>query len=149
MIEEVIAPHREFGIEIESVIEAKTDDEPVGRRNAGILFGLGNLMENAVDFAEKQVTLAASYDENEIKIVISDDGPGYGQSILQQIGEPYMKHRTGRELEKAGGLGLGLFIAKTLLERSGAQLEFSNKSYPKRGAIVSIKWARSSLDVME
>lgn len=147
LIEEVVAPHREFGIEIESKITANSDQEPVGRRNAGILFGLGNIMENAVDFADKKVTLAASYDADHVEIIIDDDGPGYGQNIIQQIGEPYMKHRVGSSVEKAGGLGLGVFIAKTLLERSGAQLTFENKKYPKRGAVVTIKWPRSSMEM--
>lgn len=149
LIEEVVAPHREFGIDIKDTIDAETENEPIGRRNPGILFGLGNLMENAVDFAAKSVELKAFYNADTITMTISDDGPGYSQSIIQQIGEPYMKQRTGTELDKAGGLGLGLFIAKTLLERSGATMQFSNKPYPKSGAIVSISWPRSALDVFQ
>jgi two-component system sensor histidine kinase RegB len=149
LIEEVVAPHREFGIDIKDTIDAETVNEPIGRRNPGILFGLGNLMENAVDFAAKSVELKAFYNADTITMTISDDGPGYSQSIIQQIGEPYMKQRTGTELDKAGGLGLGLFIAKTLLERSGATMQFSNKPYPKSGAIVSISWSRSALDVFQ
>lgn len=148
LIEEVVAPHREFGIELNSSIDADTDDEPVSRRNAGILFGLGNLMENAVDFAREEVTIKAHYDTDIVEIVITDDGPGYSQHMIQQIGEPYMKHRSGSQLDKAGGLGLGLFIAKTLLERSGASLTFSNLEYPETGAQVTIRWPRSELDVL-
>lgn len=148
MIEEVIAPHREFGIDIESSIDANSEHEPVSRRNAGIIFGLGNIMENAVDYAEKHVKLIASYDTEKVLITIEDDGPGYSESVLQQIGEPYMKHRSDNQLERAGGLGLGVFIAKTLLERSGAQLIFDNKHYPDRGASVTIKWPRAALDTM-
>lgn len=148
MIEEVIAPHREFGIEIISSIDANSEYEPVSRRNAGIIFGLGNIMENAVDYADRRVKLIASYDTEKVAITIEDDGPGYSESVLQQIGEPYMKHRTDNQLERAGGLGLGVFIAKTLLERSGAQLTFDNKHYPARGASVTIKWPRAVLDTM-
>lgn len=149
LIEEVVAPHREFGIAIETTIVAKTDIEPIGRRNPGVLFGLGNLMENAVDFADSKVIFDAHYDGANIIMTISDDGPGYRPNIIQQIGEPYMKHRMGPELEKAGGLGLGLFIAKTLLERSGASLQFSNNDYPNTGAVVTIKWPRQALDVFK
>jgi two-component system sensor histidine kinase RegB len=149
LIEEVVAPHREFGIAIESHITTDTLQEPIGRRNAGILFSLGNLMENAVDFANTKVELKAHYDADFVEIIIIDDGPGYSQNIIQQIGEPYMKHRTGSEVDKAGGLGLGLFIAKTLLERSGAILSFSNNAYPATGAVVSVKWPRIALDVFK
>lgn len=148
MIEEVIAPHREFGIEIISEIDAQSANEPVGRRNAGIIFGLGNIMENAVDYADSAVKLSAYYDENVVIIKIEDDGPGYSDSVLLQIGEPYMKHRTGSQLDRAGGLGLGVFIAKTLLERSGANIGFENLHYPSSGALVTITWPRKALDTL-
>ncbi|AKI02843.1 signal transduction histidine kinase [Hoeflea sp. IMCC20628] len=147
LIEEVIAPHREFGIAIE-VVHGETDTtEPVGRRNPGILFGLGNLIENAVDFAKTEVTVTTSYGRDQVEITIDDDGPGFAPDVLAQIGVPFMNRRNRLDREKAGGLGLGLFIAKTLLERSGAQLTFSNRPAPATGAHVHITWPREKMDL--
>ena len=146
MIEEIIAPHREFGISIDVSLTHDGDGEPVTRRNPGILFGLGNIVENAVDFATGKVRVMVEHDRQHITITISDDGPGFSQDILGQIGLPYMNARGRGETDKAGGLGLGLFIAKTLLERSGAILHFSNN--PQGGARVSVSWPRDKLDVL-
>jgi two-component system sensor histidine kinase RegB len=147
LIEEVIAPHREFGIAIE-VIDSETDmPEAVGRRNPGILFGLGNLIENAVDFAHSLVTVIVTHDRDRVEISIDDDGPGFAPDVLAQIGVPFMNRRNRQDRENAGGLGLGLFIAKTLLERSGAQLEFANKATPETGAHVKISWPREKMDL--
>ncbi len=147
LIEEIIAPHREFGIAI-NVVEGKSSGrEPIGRRNPGIMFGLGNLVENAVDFADTEVTVAVGHDRDYVVIVISDDGPGFAPDVLTQIGVPFMNRRNRLVREKAGGLGLGLFIAKTLLERSGAQLHFSNRLAPDTGARVQITWPREKMDL--
>lgn len=144
MIEEVLAPHREFDIKIELVEKKASAAEPVFNRNPGILFGLGNLIENAVDFARTEVTVTVGYTEDQISIVLEDDGPGYAQDVLARIGEPYMTSRT--KTDSAGGLGLGLFIAKTLLERSGATLRFGNRPGEQGGARVSVRWPRRLLD---
>ncbi|MBR0557601.1 ActS/PrrB/RegB family redox-sensitive histidine kinase [Ciceribacter sp. L1K23] len=145
MMEEVMAPHREFGIAVE-LIETKTQEpEPLLSRNPGILFGLGNLIENAVDFAKSRVVVFVGHNQDTISIVLEDDGPGYSLDILARIGEPYMTTRT--RPDSAGGLGLGLFIAKTLLERSGAKLRFENRAAPEPGARVSVIWPRQRLDI--
>ncbi|AYD03163.1 two-component system, sensor histidine kinase [Neorhizobium sp. NCHU2750] len=146
MMEEVIAPHRQFDIDIALVQKSDGKPEPVGVRNAGILYGLGNLIENAVDYAKSQVTISAEYDDQRVSIMIEDDGPGYSADILSRIGEPYMTSRTRERSEHAGGLGLGLFIAKTLLERSGASIRFSNRDDGKVGARIRIEWPRSIMD---
>ena len=147
LIEEVIAPHREFGIAIKVVTGEGRMAEPVGRRNPGILFGLGNLIENAVDFAQEQVTVTVSHGPERVEISIDDDGPGFAPDVLAQIGVPFMNRRSRLDREKAGGLGLGLFIAKTLLERSGATLEFSNRQAPASGAHVQVSWPREKMDL--
>ena len=141
LIEEVTAPHREFGIDIKLVEESPRADEPMGRRNAGIVYGLGNLIENAVDYAKSEVTVRVFHDHEIVRITIEDNGEGYAPDILQRIGEPYVTRRSPQA--KAGGLGLGLFIAKTLLERSGAALTFENSP----GARVTITWKREFMDV--
>jgi two-component system, sensor histidine kinase RegB len=146
MMEEVIAPHRQFGIDIRLVQKTDGGNEPVGSRNAGIIYGIGNLIENAVDYAKSQVTVSVEFDRQRVAIVIEDDGPGYAPDILSRIGEPYMTTRTREGSERAGGLGLGLFIAKTLLERSGASIRFGNRDDGKAGARIRIEWPRPVMD---
>ncbi|WP_315928846.1 ActS/PrrB/RegB family redox-sensitive histidine kinase [Mesorhizobium sp. SP-1A] len=140
LVEEVIAPHRDFGIQIKLYAGKCEGPEPVGRRNAGVIYGLGNLVENAVDFARSSVTVRWVWDEHNVSFTIMDDGPGFPPEILDRIGEPYMSTR--QDAGRGGGLGLGMFIAKTLLERSGASLEFRNSSGPGEGAIVNVAWPR-------
>lgn len=146
LIEEVIAPHREFGVELELIEKSERANEPVGNRNPGIIYGLGNLLENAVDFARKKVTVTVEHNRDRVTIVISDDGAGYAPDVLAHIGEPYVTKRT--RTDKAGGLGLGMFIAKTLLERSGARLDFFNGPEHRPGANVRIEWPRSRMEAI-
>ena len=144
----MIAPHREFGIEIEVVEQNNRALEPVGNRNAGVLYGLGNLIENAVDYARSTVQVTVAHDRGRVSITIEDDGPGYPPDILPRIGEPYMTTRPG-ESESAGGLGLGLFIAKTLLERSGASIRFGNRPDGQPGARIDVEWPRWIMETDE
>ena len=144
MIEQVVAPHREFGIDIDLVERRGKEPEPVLERSPGIQFGLGNLVENAVDYAREKVTITVGYTANLVTIMLEDDGEGYSQDVLARIGEPYVTNRT--KADSAGGLGLGLFIAKTLLERSGAVLRFENRSEPGGGARVVITWPRARIE---
>ncbi len=142
LIEEVIAPHRDFGVELRLEPGKCEGAEPVGRRNAGVIYGLGNLVENAVDFARGMVTVRWQWNEREVVIEVMDDGTGFSAEILDRIGEPYMTRRPAGAAR--GGLGLGLFIAKTLLERSGAGISFGNAGAPGEGAIVTVRWPRES-----
>src|SRR5690606_31203821 len=89
LVEEVIAPHRNFGVVIETESGACTGPEPVGQRNPGVIYGLGNLIENAVDFARETVTVRWRWDENQVGLELIDDGPGFSADILDRIGEPY------------------------------------------------------------
>jgi two-component system sensor histidine kinase RegB len=145
LIEEVVAPHRNFGIAIDVALSPQQAAEPVGARNPAILYGLGNLLENAVDFARERVEVTAEWNAEEVTVTVSDDGPGFAAEIMDRIGDPYV---TGRRPQgtsgdaEAGGLGLGVFIAKTLLERSGASLIFENRVSPQRGALVRVRWDR-------
>ena len=155
LIEEVVAPHRNFGVAIEVALSPGDAAEPVGGRNPAILYGLGNLLENAVDFARERVEVAASWSGDDVAVTISDDGSGFAPEIMERIGEPYVTSRrrrpTGADADPAGGLeasglGLGFFIAKTLLERSGATLDFENRAFPERGAVVRVRWERSDFE---
>jgi two-component system sensor histidine kinase RegB len=143
LVEEVTAPHRDFGIAIRLEPGERIGPEPVARRNPGVIYGLGNLVENAVDFAAGAVTIRWRWDEREVVFDIIDDGPGFPPEIIDRIGEPYMSTRHGAA-ERGGGLGLGLFIAKTLLERSGATLSFYNANEPGQGAVVQVNWPREA-----
>ncbi|MBZ9860723.1 ActS/PrrB/RegB family redox-sensitive histidine kinase [Mesorhizobium sp. CA12] len=140
LVEEVTAPHRDFGISIRLRPGERIGPEPVGQRSPGVIYGLGNLVENAVDFARKSVTVSWSWDNEKVIFSITDDGPGFPAEIIDRIGEPYVSTRQGTEA--GGGLGLGLFIAKTLLERSGATIDFRNSSGLGEGAVVQIAWPR-------
>ncbi|HEX3161269.1 MAG TPA: ActS/PrrB/RegB family redox-sensitive histidine kinase [Pseudolabrys sp.] len=149
LIEEVVAPHRNFGVAIAVNTPSDRDAEPVGARNPAILYGLGNLLENAVDFAANQVAVNVQWDELTVDITISDDGPGFAPEILGRMGEPYVTsrhHQPDDTSEESSGLGLGFFIAKTLLERSGATLSFQNRPAAERGAIVRLSWSRSDFE---
>jgi len=151
LIEEVVAPHRDFGVAIAVSAPRGGTPEPVGARNPAILYGLGNLVENAVDFAREHVDVAMQWNEETVEVAISDDGPGFAPDILDRIGEPYVtsrRRKAGSDEDQPTGLGLGFFIAKTLLERSGAILNFSNRSQPQRGAIVTLRWSRSDFERM-
>jgi len=117
------------------------------RRNPGIIYSLGNLVENAVDFARKKVEITAVWDRRNVYLTIRDDGPGFQHGIISRLGEPYVTTRP--QIERRGGvpetgLGLGFFIAKTLLERSGARLALRNARAPKSGAVVEITWPREA-----
>jgi two-component system sensor histidine kinase RegB len=120
-----------------------------------VIFGLGNLIENAVDFARERVEVSALWDDAEVSITIADDGPGFSPEIMDTLGDPYVTTRpagarggSGAQAGRIGaGLGLGFFIAKTLLERSGAQVTLANRAGPGRGAVVKIAWPRSAFDL--
>jgi len=150
LIEEVVAPHRNFGIAIDVVLPPDRAHEPVVARSPAILYGLGNLTENAVDFANARVEIAVRWSEQDVAVTISDDGPGFPPEIISRIGEPYVtsRRRPAGESEETG-LGLGFFIAKTLLERSGATLAFLNRPAPEQGAVVRVRWARGDFEVAE
>ncbi|EJN00948.1 ActS/PrrB/RegB family redox-sensitive histidine kinase [Phyllobacterium sp. YR531] len=145
LIEEVIEPNRNFGIGIE-VVKLRGDGiEPFIRRNPGIIYGLGNLVENAVDFAKQTIQVSWGWNDKTVEIIVSDDGKGFAPEILDRIGEPYTTGRDREVNEHGGGLGLGLFIAKTLLERSGATITFRNRNDPGQGAEVVVIWPLSEL----
>ncbi len=148
LLEEVVAPHRHFGVAIEVSMGSGSGNQPVAARNPAILYGLGNLLENAVDFAQTKVTVEATWDDG-VEVTITDDGPGFAAEIMDRIGEPYVTSRSSAlsdSEDEPHGLGLGFFIAKTLLERSGATLMFANRRAPEHGAIVKLHWNRSDFE---
>ena len=152
LIEEAAAPYQAFDTTIAVTarpsdgIEGDAANEPVLLRRPGVVYGLGNLIENAVDFARTRVDVTARWDRETITCTIADDGAGFPPHIIDRLGEPYVTTRTifDRDPDAEGaGLGLGFFIAKTLMERSGATVEFTNKPAPDSGAVVRISWPRA------
>ena len=158
LIEEVVSPHRLVGVPIEVTTGLAQDGpsagystEPVTERNPGMIYGLGNLVENAVDFAASKVEVDARWSRDEVRIVIADDGEGFPPNVLEQLGEPFVTTRAapgdGEEApDEHVGMGLGFFIAKTLLERSGASLELANRPAPNGGAVVTVTWPRGRFE---
>lgn len=130
--------------------------EPKVWRVPELLQGLGNLVANAADFARSEVRLAASWDALVLALAVEDDGPGFAPEILERIGEPYVTSRPGSyalggtELSPSDaftgqqGMGLGFFIAKTLIEQTGGTVKAENMS--KGGARVIVRWPRGAID---
>jgi two-component system sensor histidine kinase RegB len=169
MLEEIIEPVRGPDLDLRMILRPAVDadgapvPEPVFWRSPGIIYGLGNLLENACDFAEREVIVTAEWDEEEVAVTIMDDGPGFPEDIMDRLGEPFVTTRGGyyhgvedtedmaraADEEPSPGMGLGFFIAKTLLERSGAQLGLANRPAPEHGAIVRIVWPRAKVEAGE
>lgn len=155
IIEESAGPHRVSGkrIIVTANAVAGSDEvsrlEPVGQRRPGVIYGLGNIIENAIDFAASEVEIDARWGAESVVITISDDGPGFAPELMDTIGEPYITTRRFQDkgAKAHSGLGLGFFIAKTLLERSGATVSFANRPSPRTGAVISISWPRSSFEM--
>jgi two-component system sensor histidine kinase RegB len=152
LIDEAAEPYRStsslsISAEPEAGVDGEAALEPVGERKPGVIYGLSNLIENAVDFARQRVEIVARWSAREVLLTISDDGPGIPLDVLDALGEPYI---TTRGTRRAGqikngepaGLGLGFFIAKTLLERSGAAVTLENRQRPDHGAVVTVSWPR-------
>lgn len=114
--------------------------EPEVRRTPELLQGLANLIDNAMDFARSEVRLRATWDRDEVRLEIADDGPGFALEVLGLLGEPYVSTRRGR-----GGMGLGVFISKTLLARTGGSVSFRNRRRGG-GATVAIAWPRATIE---
>ena len=108
-----------------------------------IVYGLRNFIGNANKFSKSKVFITLKSDNEITEITVEDDGHGYPNDIISKIGEPYLK--SIRKIEKNKiGLGLGLFIGKTLLEKNFASLQFRN-SKTRGGAEVLIKWKNKDL----
>jgi len=147
IIDEAAEPHRNGKASIRYRLapnaQAVNKAEPHGERNPGLIYGLGNLIENAVDFAETEVLVQANWGGGKVVIEIMDDGPGFSPDIIENVGEPYVTTRPSNNgTGDQTGLGLGFFIAKTLLERTGAVLEFDNRPSPEHGAVIKMTWPR-------
>jgi two-component system sensor histidine kinase RegB len=135
-------PYRRDGIALQFGAEPGRDatggplPEPRAASQPEIMHGLGNLIQNAVQFAHREVRVTTSWSEETVAVDVIDDGPGFPQPVLARIGEPYISGRSS----EAQHMGLGIFIAQSLLERTGARLDFANRA--DGGAEVMVEWRR-------
>lgn len=162
VIQEAAAPHVDRGKTLhydEGPGEGGSLQQPSILRKPEVIHGLRNLIQNAVDFASENVWVETIWTDDRISIRILDDGHGFPPHFIGRIGDPFVRYRrsaSGRGARPGyEGMGLGLFIAKTLLERSGAELKFANGSDPlqmkftqsnQRGAVVEVTWPRNKID---
>ena len=178
LLEEVIQPHRGFDLDFEASVRTRSGDRPPQvRRLPEVVHGLSTLVENAADFAAAAVRIEAVVDAGWIEVSILDDGPGFAPDILPRLGEPYVTSRPQGKARRAlteqiaaaaqaasgrrprrtqpqvqpsqGGMGLGFFIARTLLERSGGEVSVGSANAGERplpGARVTVRWPRPALE---
>jgi len=148
LVQEVIEPHAGVkGVRVEAIVTgAKGMKTPDIRRMPEITHAFTSFVENAVDFAASEILVSARFDADTISMEVRDDGPGFSADVLAKLGEPYVTTRPGAEGSRTGhiGMGLGFFIAKTLLERTGAVVTFQNGR--PRGAVVAARWPRSKIE---
>ncbi|MEO8114831.1 MAG: ActS/PrrB/RegB family redox-sensitive histidine kinase [Phenylobacterium sp.] len=148
LVHEVIEPQAGTkGVRVEAIVTGAAGVRtPDIRRMPEITHAMTSFVENAVDFAASEVLVTARFDAETISIEVRDDGPGFAPEILAKLGEPYVTTRPGAEGSRTGhiGMGLGFFIAKTLLERTGAVVSFQNGR--PRGAVVSARWSRPRIE---
>ena len=158
LVREAAEPHLDRGKNVSFVFNKNLEfdrDQPVTFRKPEVIHGLRNLIQNAVDFAHSEVRIDVSWNQSELFITISDDGHGFAPQIINRIGDPFVgqRRRNPKSSDRPGydGMGLGLFIAKTLLERSGAKLDFFNASGDDllQGAVVRGVWPRRKLEADE
>ncbi len=154
VIAEAAEPHIDRGKLLH--FEEGSGAQPSILRKPEVIHGLRNLIQNAVDFAAENVWVESAWSDDFISIRIVDDGRGYPSHLIGRIGDPFVRKRRSESDRKTRpgyeGMGLGLFIAKTLLERTGAELSFANGpgkaagAATKSGAIVEVVWPRIDLD---
>jgi two-component system sensor histidine kinase RegB len=142
LLEEIVTPHEGLGTDI--TIAVQGEGHLNVRRMPEIVHALGAIVENAVGFAQSRVDVEALWDAESIEVTVRDDGPGFAPGVLNRLGEPYLTERDAEGA--AGGMGLGFFIAKTLLERTGAKLDVRNRRAPNQGAIVRARWPRAAIE---
>lgn len=156
LVREVLAPYAKDaaapgGVRAEAVVTGPPGvNAPDLWRRPEVLHALASIVENAFDFAKAEILVTARFDTDVIAVEVRDDGPGFAPEVVARLGEPYVTSRPGAEGSRTGhvGMGLGFFIAKTLLERTGGVVSFRNA---KRGAgaVVTVRWPRSLMEAQE
>jgi two-component system sensor histidine kinase RegB len=137
---------RNLIIKLQGTGSESGSEQPMVSNRPEIIHGIGNFIENAVGYSSNTIEVHIGWDENKIRISILDDGPGFDSEVVSKLGDPYISTRDTDvdNKSKAGGLGLGVFIAKTLIERTGGEVSFHNSMMG--GAQVDIVWPREVFD---
>jgi two-component system sensor histidine kinase RegB len=138
LVEAAGEPHRCEPIAVTYATEGAEAEQPAVARSPEILHGLGNFIQNACQFSRRRVDIVTAWNDKKVSVSIADDGPGFSPQILSRLGEPYLSGRR----DTAEHMGLGIFIAETLLRRTGATVEFGNA--PAGGARVRVSWPQRS-----
>jgi two-component system sensor histidine kinase RegB len=138
LLEEIIISFEETSDKKMTLLEDEDKNKINIRRSPEIVYGLRNFIGNAIKFADNEVVIKLISDSQNLILIINDDGPGFAEDVIKFIGEPYLKSKS-KNLSSKAGLGLGIFLGKTLLERKKAKLSFFNKEDLK-GAVVRIAW---------
>jgi two-component system, sensor histidine kinase RegB len=137
LLESIALEYRRPEVEVRIRVEGQ-EPEPSLTLTPDVRHALANLIDNAIQFARSRVDIAVRPRRTTLELVIEDDGPGFAPDVLEWLGEPYLSTR-----REDGGLGLGVFIATTLLARTGATATFDNG---RRGARVVLVWPRPALE---
>jgi two-component system, sensor histidine kinase RegB len=159
LLDDIASDYRDDDLDI-AIAPAEAnggEHQPEVWRAPELLHGLGNIIENAADFAASLVRVEAEWNASTLQVTVEDDGPGFSPDIIERIGEPYITSRpsdyalgesemapSSAELGKHEGMGLGFFIAKTLLEQTGATVKALNPA--EGGARVTVAWPRGRID---
>jgi two-component system sensor histidine kinase RegB len=171
LIQEATEPHQDRGKLIivatdnwqGNIFEdIQLDGQPNIYRKPEIIHGIRNLVQNAVDFAKSKVWIRVNWKNDTVSLEIIDDGFGFPSEIIGRLGDPFVYKKKYNNLERSAqkyeGMGLGLFIAKTLLERTGATVSFSNSNSNREenlngmleeGAIVKVIWPKNLLQATD
>ncbi|MBV9550483.1 MAG: ActS/PrrB/RegB family redox-sensitive histidine kinase [Alphaproteobacteria bacterium] len=156
LLEDLAHNHRGEVVDVAVRVSGGPGEEPQVWRVPELLHGLGNILENAADFARERVTVEGRWDAGSLYVAVDDDGPGFAPEIFEALGEPYVTSRPGHRapgetemvpeaaIDGHEGMGLGFFIAKVLLEQSGGLVKATNP--PGGGARVAVSWARGVID---
>jgi len=131
----------QMGQEVKAKAEKNAEERIL--KSVEIVYGLRNFIGNANKFSNENIYIAIKSDSQKTEITIEDDGPGIPKDILNKIGEPYIKTLKPKDNKKTG-LGLGIFIGKTLLEKNSAKITIRN-SETRGGAEVKIEWENKNL----
>jgi two-component system sensor histidine kinase RegB len=147
-LDELVAPYEgDPVVRVEALVTGPPQSHaPDIWRRTEIFHAMNSIVENAVDFARAEILVTARFDNRYLTLEVSDDGPGFASEILDRLGDPYVTSRPEAEGSRTGhmGMGLGFFIAKTLLERTEATVAFRNGR--RHGAIVTARWARPAVE---
>lgn len=142
--EPYLSEHRNIQLVFEYEDGFAADKQPLFHKTPELSHGFGNILQNAIQFAKAAVTIKIDDTQDSFTITFQDDGKGFSPSVLNKIGEPYISSRKGTD----GHMGLGIFIAKALLEQTGADITAKNRK-DQSGAEIQVRWPRLAIENLD